>query len=54
MAIVESYTSGNCKIYIHDDSIVKTKEEEIRILQNLAEIYRRIQVEKILREQSES
>lgn len=47
MAIIESYTSGNCKIYICDDYVVKTEEEKRQILQRLADIYWRDQFEKI-------
>lgn len=38
MAVVMEYMSGNCKITVMDDYMVKTKEETQQILDNMAKI----------------
>lgn len=39
MAVVSDHMSGNCHIIVKDDYVVKTKEEEQQILDNIARIY---------------
>ena len=41
MAIVAQCMSGNCKVTIHDDYFVKTKEEQDEILKRISQIYSR-------------
>ena len=39
MAIVAEYKIGNCKVYIDDSCMVKTKEEVDKILRDIGEFY---------------
>ncbi len=38
MAIVKELNHGPCKIYIHDDCVVKTEEEKQAIIDRVSQI----------------
>lgn len=38
MALIKEITHGQCKIYVHDDYIVKTQEEIQQIVDNVSRI----------------
>lgn len=39
MAVIKDYVDGECRVIIHDDCVVKTKEEAEEIKRTLAAIY---------------
>jgi len=39
VAIIADYMSGDCRIVIHDDYVVKTREEYEEIKRRMSEIY---------------